>query len=47
MTIEENDSIFICVLISNGYEEGFDLVANILEKNMSVKFNDKFDGIDS
>lgn len=47
MTLEENDNIFICVLIPNGYEEGFDLVAGIIEKNLGIKFSGKFDGIDS
>jgi len=47
ITLEENDSIIICVLIPNGYEEGFELIGNIIENTLGIKFSDKFDGIDS
>lgn len=47
MTVVEKDRVYNCVIIPNGYWEGFHLVSNIIEQQLNIKFKHKLDDFDS
>lgn len=47
MNIEEDDTLLINVLLSSGGDEGFFRVSRIIEKQLSITFNDKIGAIDA
>ncbi len=47
MGVEEKEKIYNCVLIPNGYWDGFNRVSNIIQQKFNIKFKQKLDDFDS